>query len=184
MFCFRQRELGDRRAEAELKPLQQDRMVHGPLRPPPVEYPIAQYDFHAFGFAFDTAIKLVKFLKYLHRGSGGRLVSHPLVSTCFPLVQCRHPFGIAVETYTYGATCGRLIPGLKCRYFLERILPAGFQPRLDECRRNWWIGKSWAGNLKYEIRVLSLGRRPIVAGRGCRHLSGRRSPLPDRRMVW
>ena len=56
VFCFRQREFGDRRAEAELQPLQQDGMVYSSFRPAPAEYPVAQDDFHAFGFALHTAM--------------------------------------------------------------------------------------------------------------------------------
>jgi hypothetical protein len=109
MFCFRQRELGDRRAEAELEPLQHDRMAYCSLLSTPAEYSVTQDNFHAFRFAFDAAIKLVKILEYLHRGSGGLLVFRPLVSMCLPLVEYRHPFGIAAESHTHSSTRGPLV---------------------------------------------------------------------------
>ena len=109
MFCFRQREFGDRRAEAELEPLQQDRMVYSSLLSTPAEYPVAQDDFHAFRFAFDPAIKLVKILEYFHCGPGWPLVRRPQLSTCLPLLQGRYAFGIAAESHRYGVARGPLI---------------------------------------------------------------------------
>src|SRR5882724_361293 len=109
MFCFRQRELGDRRAKAELETLQEDRMAYSSLLSTPAEYSVAQDNFHAFCFAFDAAVKLIEILEYLHRGSGGPLVFRPLVSMCFPLVECRHPFGIAAEPYAHSSTRGPLV---------------------------------------------------------------------------
>src|SRR5579864_9246123 len=182
MFCFRQRKLRNRRAEAELEPLQQDRVAYRALRPAPAEYPVAQDDLHTFSFAFHAPVELVEILKDLHCGPSRLLSIRPLVSLHLPLVECRHSFRVTSKMHAGSAACGRLVSTR--RYFLERIFPTGFQPRLDERRRSWWVSKSRASNFEYEIRVLLLGCGPIAICRMCRQLSGRRSSLPDRRVIW
>src|SRR5882724_2983607 len=111
MFCFRQGELGNRRAEAKLKPLQEDRMMDSSFLSTPAEDSVAQDNFHALRFTFDPAIKLVKIFEYLHRGSGGPLVFRPLVSFRLPQVECRHSFGIAAESHGHSAARRPLISG-------------------------------------------------------------------------
>src|ERR1700741_1702124 len=105
MFCFRERKLRKRRAEAELEPLQQDGMVHRALRPAPAEYPIAEDDLHAFGFAFDAPVELVEILEDLHRSPSRPLSIRPLVSLHRPQIEGRHPFGITFKTHARSAAC-------------------------------------------------------------------------------
>src|SRR5579864_456390 len=103
MFCFRQRKLRNRGAEAELEPLQQDGMAYRALRPAPAEYPVAQNDFHTLCFALHAPVEFVEILKDLHRSTSRLLSICPLVTLHLPLVACCQLFRVTSKTHPRSA---------------------------------------------------------------------------------
>src|ERR1700756_153680 len=127
-------------------------MAYPPVHSPPAEYAVAQDDFDTLRFALHTTVEFVEILKNLHGGARGQFLFRPLAPTRHPLLECRHPLGIAAESHPYWFALRRLAAGLNAPDFFEWIVPTCFEPGLKERRRNRWVGELGAGDLEYEIR--------------------------------
>jgi hypothetical protein len=84
MVRFRERELGDRGIELQLKTLQQDGMEGAPLGTPPTEDAVPENELNALRFSINTAVEGVKHFEDFHRCPRGLFCFHPRVAQKFP----------------------------------------------------------------------------------------------------
>ena len=99
-----------------------------------------------------------------------------------PLLESGHAFGVGREPHI---RCVRrcFLLGFKTDHFFERVFPTGLQPPLDRRGNGRRAGKPWPRDFEDKIRILSLGRQPIIGGVKTGWFNHGRGPPADRGIV-